>query len=282
MSRPVLARSPAPRAQRPVRRARQRRGRPNSCDIVVLDGQLDHDRLRAAIARHPSGAGIRLLRGRSRFAPSLPFTAGRRRRRHRSTPTSSGAASGASRCPRTAAPVRFHVTETPPRTYLQTIHTHVYADATACYMLTEQIVAGYAHATPDAGSTSRRGAGRSAPTSSATRVATRRRRSRTSAGRRTDAARPRRRLAGLAARRGPRPAAAAGALPFTPRETERSAAAARARGYSIHAFFQLSFLRAAMDYNRRPRGRATAPATVGLLLGAPAARGGARATTAWR
>src|SRR5678809_1002722 len=38
----------------------------------------------------------------------------------------------------------FHLTETPSRSYLQTIHTHVYADATACYTLTDHIAESYA------------------------------------------------------------------------------------------------------------------------------------------
>src|SRR5262249_44950655 len=41
-------------------------------------------------------------------------------------------------------PLRVHLTETPRRTYLQTIHTHVYADATACYTLTQQLAERYA------------------------------------------------------------------------------------------------------------------------------------------
>jgi hypothetical protein len=154
-------------------------------------------------------------------------------------------------------PVRFCVTETPRRTYLQTIHTHVYADATACYTLTQGLAERYAaprtdaEATPvasDAPFALHPGAGPGA-----------RERVRGLALSARDLLR---RDGGLALTAHPLPGRRRLArLSLSADETTRLLAAARARGHSLHAFFQLAFARAAATLHRhggveRPRLRA--------------------------
>ncbi len=222
---------------------------PNSCDVVVLAGKLGHDRLRAAItatlARHP------VLRGQ-------PFQL-----RFHALPDDDAARVDdhllgliwSERLAPDAAPVRFHVTETPGQTYFQTIHTHVHADATACYLLTEQIAASYGGrgATPGAP-----GPGLASVASPATPGPDRGSRgwrhalaahARGVAQTARDLRAP---FGGLATPRRAAPGRRQLArVTLTPAETDQLRQAARRRGCSIHAFFQLAFLRTATDFNRR-------------------------------
>lgn len=221
---------------------------PNSCDVVVLAGRLAHERLRAAIAatlsRHP------LLRGRP-FALRVHGLADDDPER---VDAHLLGLVWSERLAADEAPVRFHLTETPSRSYLQTIHTHVYADASACYQLTEQIAAHYAarpSEPPAAGLAVAPAAPRrpAEPGALADRAAGLLQTAR-------DLLTP---FAGLATA----PRAAPGRrrlarFQLTPRETERLRQAMRARGCSMHAGFQLAFLRAATAFNRgrgvdRPR-----------------------------
>lgn len=211
---------------------------PNSCDLVVLAGRLDPERLRAAItttlARHP------VLRG-------LPFEL----RFHTLVDADPSQVDAhllgliwGERFAAGVAPVRFLVTAASDRSYLQTIHTHVYADATACHLLTDQIAADYAGLPPEPA------AGRSAEPEAATRrkpgLA---RRVRGVLQTLRDLATP---FAGLATPRGAAPGDRRLARhTFTPDETEHIRLAARARGCSMHALFQLAFLRTATAFNRR-------------------------------
>ncbi len=233
---------------------------PSSCDVVVIDGLLDHDRLRAAIvttlARHPI-----LNRPLDPALPAddaLPIDL----RVHalddddpaRIDEYLVGLIWDEPLAPQ-ARPIRFHVVETSERTYFQTIHTHVHADATACYAITEQIAAAYVGAAlprkPDDVAETDVLAIAAAPLSVRQRFEeyargleqTARDLAATFGGLVTperDHA-GRRRLARFV---------------LTVDETEQLRAAARERGCSIHAFFQLAFLRAATDYNRaRGEGR---------------------------
>src|SRR5690606_11240978 len=104
---------------------------PNSCDIVVIDGQLDGERLRAAIAttlaRHP--VLCRPLAGGEGTPPvDLRFHGLADDEPTRVDRHLLGLVWDEPLAP-TGRPVRFHVTRTPTRSYLQTIHTHVCADA---------------------------------------------------------------------------------------------------------------------------------------------------------
>ncbi len=217
---------------------------PNSCDVVVIDGRLDHARLRAAIAqtlaRHP--ILCRPLGARDGSDHALPIDL-----RFHALPDDPARVDAHLLAqiwdepldPR-GRPVRFHVTETPTRTYLQTIHTHVYADATACYTLTEQLAAAYA--------------GRVVVDDEAPPLAWPRPDRR---------ARLRTRLQGLAqlAREVVRPFAGLALAPHRPgprrmtrivlseADTAQLRRVARARGHSIHAGFQLAMLRAAHAFN---------------------------------
>jgi hypothetical protein len=224
---------------------------PNSCDIVVIDGELDRERLREAIAtsvaRHP--VLCRPLAGGEGTPPlDLRFHLLEDDEPARVDQHLLGLIWNEPLRP-TGRPVRFHVTLTPTRSYFQTIHTHVYADASACYLLTMQIAESYAqpharvavhpaHVAPAellASVTSRceramhhsRGLlqtvrdWRAAPAGLAVPA---------------DAPVGRRKLTRLT---------------LTEDQTKRLRAAARARGHSMHAFFQLAFLRAATEYNRR-------------------------------
>lgn len=214
---------------------------PNSCDVVVLAGPLSVPRLRDAIgttlARHP------VLRDR-------PFEL-----RCHALPDADPARVDAhlldliwsERFRPDAAPVRFHVTTTPRRTYLQTIHTHVHADATACYLLTEEIAATYggqmaSAPPPTAGPDARlrRALERARPLVHHLRAIAQTAR---------DVRAP---FAGLAtaAPTSPGRRRLARAV-LDPPQTDQLRRAARARGCSIHAFFQLAFLRTAMDVNGR-------------------------------
>lgn len=218
---------------------------PNSCDIVVLAGGLEHERLRAAIAatlaRHP------VLRGKpfELHFHTLAVAAPAQVDAHLQ------ALIWDRRFPADVAPVRFHVTETPEYTYFQTIHTHVYADATACHLLTDQIAADYAggHAGQSLQSAVGRGAADDTVPSAATREHGLARWIRAVRQTARDLATP---FAGLATP--PRSAAGERCLArftFTPAQTQSIHRAARARGCSMHALFQLAFLRAATDFNRQ-------------------------------
>jgi hypothetical protein len=224
---------------------------PNSCDVVVIDGELDRERLREAIAttvaRHPvlchplaGGEGTPPIDLRFHvLEDDEPASVDRHLL---------GLIWDEPLAPR-GRPVRFHVTLTPTRSYFQTIHTHVYADASACYLLTMQIAESYAQ--PHA-----RVAGDPAHVAPAALLAS--------------AGSPRERFlhhvrgllqtlrdwravpAGLAVRAGaPVGQRKLTRLTLTEDQTKRLRAAARARGHSMHAFFQLAFLRAATEYNRR-------------------------------
>jgi hypothetical protein len=211
---------------------------PNSCDIVVLRGRLDHAKLRAAIhatlQRHPilraSDGPIDL---RFHFLDfDEPDAVDAHLMRHVWDEPFA----------RDARPVRFHVTETKSATYLQTIHTHVYADATACYTLTAQIAEAYAGARAH-------DATRAHADEIVLPRAPAKERARATAQTAHDLAA---KHAGVAAPKrasaGPRKLAR---FVLTPAETSALRAAARQRGHSIHAFFQLAFLRAASAYNER-------------------------------
>ncbi len=227
---------------------------PSSCDVVVIEGLLDHERLRAAIlatlARHP--ILNRPLDPSLASDGALPLDL----RVHALDDDDPARIDEYligliwdEPLPPEARPIRFHVVETAERTYFQTIHTHVYADATACYAITEQIAAAYAgDALPlevDDVAESDVVALASAPLSIRERLDHYTR--------------------GLA-QTAHDLAATYGGLVTPPRdhagrrrlarfvlsvdETKKLRAAARGRGCSIHAFFQLAFLRAATDYNR--------------------------------
>ncbi|MCE9577691.1 MAG: hypothetical protein K8W52_31360 [Deltaproteobacteria bacterium] len=217
---------------------------PNSCDVVVIDGRLDHARLRAAIAqtlaRHP--ILCRPLGARDGIDHDLPIDL-----RFHALPDDAARVDAHllaqiwdEPLDRGGRPVRFHVTETPTRTYLQTIHTHVYADATACYTLTEQLAAAYAgHVSIDD----------EMPALAWPQPRLReavRMRLRGLAQLARDLVRP---FSGLAV-----PAHRPGARKMTrivldERETAQLRRVARERGHSIHACFQLAMLRAAHAYN---------------------------------
>ena len=212
---------------------------PNSCDVVVLAGPLRHDRLRRAIdatlARHP------VLRARpyQLHVHHLPDDEPARVDAHLLDRWRERLAAD-------VAPVRFHVTTTPGRTYFQTIHTHVHADATACYLLTEQIAASYgadghrpddAAASPPPGdrALARRGGLSDHDRGAAQTV--------------RDLGT---RFAGVAAARATRPGRRRLARAVIgPPDAARLRQAARARGCSLHAFFQLALLRTATARNRR-------------------------------
>jgi hypothetical protein len=224
---------------------------PNSCDIVVIDGMLDHERLRAAIAatvaRHPvlcrplaGGEGTPPIDLRLHWLdndepahvdqhllaliwdePLAPM----------------------------GRPVRFHVTITPTRSYLQTIHTHVYADASACYLLTMQIAESYArpheHAQADPAHVA-------PPRLLASVDSWRGRAMHHARGLWQNLRDWRAEPAGLAIPTGaPVGARKLTRLTLTEDQTKHFHATARARGHSMHAFFQLAFLRAAAEFNRR-------------------------------
>jgi hypothetical protein len=127
----------------------------NSCDVITLDGRLDHELLHKAMIRalrkHPP-MQAHFVHGwpgdRWRvpdeelpldlhvhqlpvddwevvephlmshiWEPPLPLYEGR--------------------------PVRMHLTETPGRSYLQIIHTHIYADAKSCYRVVGDLAGSY-------------------------------------------------------------------------------------------------------------------------------------------
>lgn len=128
---------------------------PNSCDIIVLAGRLDVRTLGRAITRalrrHPPLMS-QFVSERGGVAwrqppEELPIDI----RVHEFDHDDSAIIDRhlvsniwSTPLPRHERPIRFHVTETPERTYLQTIHTHIFADATSCYRLTEDIAESYA------------------------------------------------------------------------------------------------------------------------------------------
>lgn len=232
---------------------------PNSCDILALDGRIDGDRLRLAIsetlARHP--VLCRSLAGGDQTPPG-PIDV----RFHSLDDDDPGyvdrhllrqiwdeplAPSG--------RPVRFHVTRTPTRSYLQTIHTHVYADALACYLLTLQLAESYAHPQRRSGPGS--APLHAAPAELLAPLPSHRARAAHRARGLWQTLRDwRQPNAGLAAARpqsrnvriGPRQLTR---LCLSEEQTRRLRQAARTRGHSMHAFFQLAFLRAATEFNHR-------------------------------
>jgi len=226
---------------------------PSSCDLVVLDGHLDLARLRAAaratLARHP--ILCRPLAPEAAAPPSLPVDL----RVHRLDHDRAMAVDAHLErliwdepLAPDARPVRFCVTETPRRTYLQTIHTHVYADATACYAITEELARRYASPHADGGE-----AGEPPSTAHVDLLAP-------SGKRLLHHARGLARTArDLAARDGSLALARHGRpgprrltrLCLSADETAQLLGAARARGHSLHAFFQVAFTRAAAALHRR-------------------------------
>jgi hypothetical protein len=224
---------------------------PNSCDIVVIEGELDHERLGEAIAttvaRHP--VLCRPLAGGEGTPPiDLRFHLLEDDEPGRVDRHLLGLIWDEPLAP-TGRPVCFHITLTPTRSYLQTIHTHVYADASACYLLTMQIAESYAQ--PHA-----RMAGDPAHVAPAELLAS-------VASWRARAVHHARGLlqtvrdwlappGGLAVPAGaPVGQRKLTRLTLTEDQTKRFRATARARGHSMHAFFQLAFLRAAAEFNRR-------------------------------
>jgi hypothetical protein len=236
---------------------------PNSCDLVVLDGHLDLPRLRAAaratLARHPILCRPLALKGAP--PPSLPVDLRVHRIDH------DRAAAVDAHLERQiwdepfapdARPVRFCVTETPRRTYLQTIHTHVYADATACYAITEELAQRYASPHADgfhADGFHADGFDAGEPTSGA-RVDLLPPGGKRLLHHARGLARTARDLTAhdgtlaLARHRRPGPRRLT-RLCLSAGETTQLLGAARARGHSLHAFFQVAFTRAAAALHRR-------------------------------
>lgn len=234
---------------------------PNSCDVVVVAGRLDHQRLRAAIGQalqaHPilCSRMVRQGQGTAWQVPDAELALDIRFHilDHDEPDTVDAHLLGLvwdEPLPQDRRPVRFHVTETPARTYVQTIHTHIYADATACYTLTEHIAAIYGGQPGELErmDVAQRGITELfAKTLSRGEQLTLRARGiaqtlRDLGTKHGGLALPRRSTAGR--RRLAR-------FVFSPEETRQMRAAARERGHSIHAFFQLAFLRAATEYNRQ-------------------------------
>jgi hypothetical protein len=223
---------------------------PNSCDIVVIDGELDRERLREAIsttlARHP--VLCRPLAGGEGTPPiDLRF--------HLLEDDEPGRVDehllGLIWEPLapTGRPVRFHVTLTSMRSYLQTIHTHVYADASACYLLTIQIAESYAqrHASVAVGPAYVAPAELLAPVASWRARVVHHARGLLQTVRDWCTA-----PAGLAVpANAPVGQRTLTRLTLTEDQTKRLRTTARARGHSMHAFFQLAFLRAATEFNQR-------------------------------
>jgi hypothetical protein len=223
---------------------------PNSCDIVVINGELDRERLREAIsttvARHPvlcrplaGGEGTPRIDLRFHL---LEDDEPARVDEHLLGLIWEPLAP-------TGRPVRFHVTLTPTRSYLQTIHTHVYADASACYLLTMQIAESYAqpHARVTADPACVAPAELLASVPSSRERAMHHARGLVQTIRDWWAA-----PAGLAVPAGaPLGQRKLTRLTLTEDQTKRLRAAAHDRGHSMHAFFQLAFLRAATEFNQR-------------------------------
>lgn len=224
---------------------------PNSCDIVVMEGELDRERLREAIARtvarHP--VLCRPLAGGEGTPPiDLRFHLLEDDEPARVDRHLLGLIWNEPLAP-TGRPVRFHVTLTPTRSYFQTIHTHVYADASACYLLTMQIAESYAqpHACMTGDPEHVAPAELLAPVSSWRARAMHHVRGLVLTVRDWLAA-----PGGLAVPAGaPVGQRKLTRLTLTGDQTKRLRATARARGHSMHAFFQLAFLRTAADFNRR-------------------------------
>lgn len=222
---------------------------PSSHDLVVIDGHLDPRRLREAVeltrSLHP-----RLLRR----LDERPGPADAVQIRHYRLPDDDPRAIDAhlhrllwtEPLAPSGPPIRYHVTETPRRTYLQTVHTHVYADATACYALTDDLANVYE---------GRRLAERPAPPTrihcgwnSAERLRSISAGLTQMLGELTTGGSGLMRPAFQGRRPGPRRFARVG---LSRRETEQLRAAARSHGCSLHGFFQLSLLRAAEAYDQR-------------------------------
>jgi len=252
-----------------------RRINPNSCDLVVLDGHLDHRTLKRAtcraLQRHPRLSSYLLTRGRRYFwrvpreEMAIDF------RVHSLTVDDPGAVDAClkaniweERLPlESNRPVRFHLVETPSRSYLQTIHTHVYADATSCYTVTEHIAESYAAHI----------AGRPFSTTpidveerSARALSTLRHPTRAGLGHILDGLRlnlpdlfgPGGGLELPEAPPGPR---AFSRVSLDPRQTNELIAAARSLKSTLHNLVKLAFLRAADRFNRR-RGAPSRPLRV--------------------
>jgi len=252
-----------------------RRISPNSCDLVVLDGHLDHRTLKRAacraLQRHPRLSSYLVTRGRKHFwrvprdEMAIDF------RSHALTVDDPGAVDACLMANiwderlrlESDRPVRFHLIETPSRSYLQTIHTHVYADATSCYLLTQHIAESYA--AHDAGrpfsttpiDVEQRG-GRA--------LATLRHPTRAALGHVLDAARlnlpdlfgPGGGLELPEAPPGPR---AFSRVCLDPHQTKELISGARSLQSTLHNLVKLAFLRAADRFNRR-RGAPSRPLRV--------------------
>lgn len=248
---------------------------PNSCDLVVLDGHLDHRALKhaacRALQRHPQLSSYLLTRGRQYFwrvpRDEMPVDF----RIHSLNVEDPGAVDAClmaniwgERLPlESGRPIRFHLIETPRRSYLQTIHTHVYADATSCYTLTEHIAESYAAYI----------AGRPFSTTpidleerSARALSTMRHPTRVRLKHILDGARmnlpdlfgP---GGGLALPERPPGPRAFSRVSLDPRQTKELIAAARSLKSTLHNLIKLAFLRAADGFNRR-RGAPSRPLRV--------------------
>lgn len=232
---------------------------PNSCDIVVLDGHLDVARLRAAItdttARHPILARPLDPRlGSTAPPPELRV----QRLDHDDPPRVDAQLERLiwdEPLAPSQAPLRFVLTETPRRSYLSTLHTHVYADATACYTLTDELARRYSGDTlppaPSPPTTLRPSA-----------MTTSERLRRAARGLRLTA----RDLTARDGRLPLTPHAAPGRrrlsrVELTVEQTQQLLAAARERRGSLHALFQLAFARAAGQLQAR-RGLRPSPLRV--------------------
>jgi LmbE family N-acetylglucosaminyl deacetylase len=248
---------------------------PNSCDLVVLDGHLDHRVLKQAtwraLQRHPVLSSYLLTRRGEYFwrvpRDQMPVDF----RIHSLPRDDPGAVDacltaniwGEPLALESDRPVRFHLIETPRRSYFQTIHTHVYADATSCYTLTQDIAESYAaHMAGRPFSTVPIDAEeRSARALSTMRHPIRARLKHIFDGARMNLTDLFRRGGGLALPERPPGPRAFSRVSLDPRQTKELLAAARNVTTTLHNLVKLAFFRAADGFNRR-RGARSRPLRV--------------------
>jgi len=241
---------------------------PNSCDVVILDGHLDHGVLKQAIARalrcHPQLSSHVVHRGGKSFwrvpPDELPIDF-RVQPLPKDTPGAVDAALVANIWNEplpiaSGRPIRFHLIETPRRSYLQTIHTHLYADATSCYTLTDHVAESYA-AIVD-GRPWQQGPvdveDRGVRALLTRRLSTRERLMGKLGGAMLSLPDFLSEDGGLALPEGPPGPRAFARAVLDPRRTSGLVAAARERKSTLHSLVKLAFLRAADRFNRTRRG----------------------------
>lgn len=128
----------------------------NSCDVLTLDGRLDTSLLREAarraLAKHPPMTAHlvqRPWRGDLWRVPDEELPVDLRLHRLETTDPKAiddhlmGNIWDEPLPLYTGRPVRFHLTETPRRSYLQVIHTHTYADARSCFRIVHDVATAY-------------------------------------------------------------------------------------------------------------------------------------------